>query len=142
MEENNKDYNIPETPYNEGQGLGSNPIADIITATSNVKPERFWMVALIILCLGIAGVASWLVTSLERDKASFREQVEKKEEKISKLEKELRECPKKTLEELKLTHETLIEIQRDVKASKEEIKADNDLRENNLKMLKQIKKDL
>ena len=106
----NNEHSYPEMPSNDmkddsgGKGLvGQSQVKDIIDSVSGVDPSRFWMVVIILIGLLLAGSISgglyYLITQNKELKAE-----------IVKKDLEIKECPQKTLEDLKKQQGTIEQL--------------------------------
>lgn len=147
MERNNKElqennYNLPnteleDTPTNK-RIIDTLNIPEIITATGNVTPERFWMVVMIIIMLGLGLTLFFGGNYLNKQLEKKELEIAKKEEKIDKLTIKLEECPQKALENLRENQEAINALKEDVRRSKEEVKQSNAEKIETLKKLEKI----
>lgn len=104
---NNEYPEIPTNDMNEdsgGKGLvGQSQVKDIIDSASGIDPTRFWIVFMVALIIGLASTlvfgGHYLVN-----------QGENKDVEIATLRKEIKECPQKTLEDLKKQQETIEQL--------------------------------
>lgn len=136
------DYQMPTTDLSGGGAIGQSSASDIITATGNIDPNKFWMVVMIILMLGLGGGAVFWIQSLYAEINTLDSRLAKKDVKIEQLEKQLDEAPQKTLDELLQTHQKIQELRGEIKYTDKKIEEGNrELLETNDK-LKQIEKGL
>jgi len=95
---NEQPYQMPTTDLTEVGG--DNPVvhsasaSDIITAVGGVDPSRFWMIAMIILTIGLG-------LTLFFGGGYLVKQLDNRESKILALEEKLENCPEETLTKMK-----------------------------------------
>jgi septal ring factor EnvC (AmiA/AmiB activator) len=141
-ETNMEPYEMPAHEMPEGGALGKSPVADIITATGNLQSDKFWMVVLIIAFLALGGGTIFWINNLYKELGNKDKEIGRKDTKIELLEKDLKDCPEKAIQELKQTHITIQELRGEIKSTNIEVDESNrELRETNNK-LKQIEKGL
>lgn len=144
-EDLNQNYDIPTTDLSEVDSnpfINSSGVAETITAVGGVTPERFWMVFMVLLTIGLAVTLFFGGRYMDKQLDKKDLEIDKKERKIESLEKELDECPEKTLNELKLTHQKLIELQEEINQTKREVIETNRAKHEEVKKLEQIEKQL
>lgn len=138
-ENTNNPYEIPITDINSESNspIGQSGAADIISATGNLNPNNFWMVVMIILMLGFGGGTVFWITNLYSEITTLDSRIAKKDVRIEQLEKDLAECPQKTLDRLKETQRTIQELRGEFKSTKQEVEIRNkELYETNNKLKK------
>lgn len=105
MSQEELNYEIPTENYeqkDEKTPFVVSPV-DIITASSNIDPSKFWIVFMVLLIMALASTVMF-------GGGYLVEQGREKDKKITQLEKDLRECPNKTLEDLKKQQQAIEEI--------------------------------
>jgi hypothetical protein len=106
---NNENYDMSTTDMNSvGQNpINSSSVSEIIEATGNVNPTRFWMVFMVGLSICLGSVIFFGGNYLTDEIKSLKE--DKKE-----LQIQLYQCPDKTLERFKQQQIELNELKNDV----------------------------
>lgn len=141
-EHNTEPYQMPTQDVSENGVVGKSQVADIITATGNLQSEKFWMVVMIIIMLALGGGTVFWIQNLYGQLGGKDVEIGKKEAKIELLEKELKECPDKTLAELQETYIKIQELRGEIQTTKMQVDESNrELIDTNNK-LKQIEKGL
>lgn len=105
----NENYNMQTTDMND---VGSNPvgsgnIVDVIEATGNINPTRFWMVFMVALTIAL-GMVIFFGGGYLTDEIKNLKQDNKQ------LQVKLDECPDKTLETFKKQQAELNELKHNV----------------------------
>lgn len=110
--ENEQPYQMPTTDLSDVGGdnpvVHSSSASDIITAVGGVDPSRFWMIAMIILSVGLG-------LTLFFGGGYLVKQLDNKETKILALEKKLEDCPEETLAKMKKQQLEFQDLKRVVK---------------------------
>lgn len=133
-----QNYEMPITDLTDDKG---NPIlspstgADIITAVGGVTPERFWMVFMVIISIAL-GLFIFIGGGY------LANEISSKNNEITQLKKELKECPEETLNRIKEEQLKFQELKEIVKL--DSAKIDNALakKKQRLKSLKEIEKNI
>ena len=133
-----QNYEMPITDLTDDKG---NPIlspstgADIITAVGGVTPERFWMVFMVIISIAL-GLFIFIGGGY------LANEISTKNNEITQLKKELKECPEETLNRIKEEQLKFQELKEIVKL--DSAKIDNALakKKQRLKSLKEIEKNI
>lgn len=131
-------YQIPENDVSNTSDnglIGKSSVENIITAAAGIDPTRFWIVFMVGLIIALASTIMF-------GGAYVIKQGENKDAVILDLRKELKECPEKTLIDLKKQTEAIDQLRNSVlyNSSKiDEIKTDTredirDLKEVNNKL--------
>lgn len=108
---NNESY--PEIPSNDmsetsDKGLvGKSSVGDIITAASGIDPTRFWIVFMVGLVIALASIIMF-------GGGYILKQSEIKDNTILALRQELKDCPEKTLIDLKKQTEAIDQLRNNV----------------------------
>lgn len=110
MSEQDINNEYPEMPTNNmnedsgGTGLvGQSQVKDIIDSAAGIDPTRFWIVFMVALIIGLA-------STLVFGGRYLVNQGENKDVEITTLRQEIKECPQKTLEDLKKQQETIEQL--------------------------------
>ena len=133
-----QNYEMPITDLTSDVG---NPIlspstgADVITAVGGVTPERFWMVFMVIISIAL-GLFIFIGGGY------LANEISSKNNEITQLKKELKECPEETLNRIKEEQLKFQELKEIVKL--DSAKIDNALakKKQRLKSLKEIEKNI
>lgn len=133
-----QNYEVPITDLTSDVG---NPIlspstgADVITAVGGVTPERFWMVFMVIISIAL-GLFIFIGGGY------LANEISSKNNEITQLKKELKECPEETLNRIKEEQLKFQELKEIVKL--DSAKIDNALakKKQRLKSLKEIEKNI
>lgn len=133
-----QNYEMPITDLTDDKG---NPIlspstgADIITAVSGVTPERFWMVFMVIISIAL-GIFTFIGGGY------LANEITSKNNEITQLKKELKECPEETLNRIKEEQLKFQELKEIVKSDSEKIDSALIKKKERLKSLKEIEKNI
>ena len=133
-----QNYEIPITDLTDDKG---NPIlspstgADIITAVGGVTPERFWMVFMVIISIAL-GIFTFIGGGY------LANEITSKNNEITQLKKELKECPEETLNRIKEEQLKFQELKEIVKSDSEKIDSALIKKKERLKSLKEIEKNI
>ena len=138
---NNDELQNYEMPITDLTSDGNNPIlspstvADVITAVGGVTPERFWMVFMVIISIAL-GLFIFIGGGY------LANEISSKNNEITQLKKELKECPEETLNRIKEEQLKFQELKEIVKL--DSAKIDNALakKKQRLKILKEIEKNI
>ena len=138
---NNDELQNYEIPITDLTSDGNNPIlspstgADVITAVGRVTPERFWMVFMVIISIAL-GLFIFIGGGY------LANEISSKNNEITQLKKELKECPEETLNRIKEEQLKFQELKEIVKL--DSAKIDNALakKKQRLKSLKEIEKNI
>ena len=138
---NNDELQNYEMPITDLTSDGDNPIlspstgADVITAVGGVTPERFWMVFMVIISIAL-GLFIFIGGGY------LANEISSKNNEITQLKKELKECPEETLNRIKEEQLKFQELKEIVKL--DSAKIDNALakKKQRLKSLKEIEKNI
>lgn len=107
----NEPYEIPTNDMssnpNDSNLIGGSSIADTINAAGGIDPTRFWMVFMVGLIIALASTIMF-------GGAYVIKQGENKDAVILDLRKELKECPQKTLNDLKQQQRHIEELRNGV----------------------------
>ena len=133
-----QNYEMPITDLTDDKG---NPIlspstgADIITAVGGVTPERFWMVFMVIISIAL-GIFTFIGGGY------LANEITSKNNEITQLKKELKECPEETLNRIKEEQLKFQELKEIVKSDSEKIDSALIKKKERLKSLKEIEKNI
>ena len=133
-----QNYEMPITDLTDDKG---NPIlspstgADIITAVGGVTPERFWMVFMVIISIAL-GIFTFIGGGY------LANEISSKNNEITQLKKELKECPEETLNRIKEEQLKFQELKEIVKSDSEKIDSALIKKKERLKSLKEIEKNI
>ena len=133
-----QNYEMPITDLTDDKG---NPIlspstgADIITAVGGVTPERFWMVFMVIISIAL-GIFIFIGGGY------LANEISSKNNEITQLKKELKECPEETLNRVKEEQLKFQELKEIVKSDSEKIDSALIKKKESLKSLKEIEKNI
>lgn len=138
---NNDELQNYEMPITDLTSDAGNPIlspstgADVITAVGGVTPERFWMVFMVIISIAL-GLFIFIGGGY------LANEISSKNNEITQLKKELKECPEETLNRIKEEQLKFQELKEIVKL--DSAKIDNALakKKQRLKSLKEIEKNI
>ena len=131
-----QNYEMPITDLTDDKG---NPIlspstgADIITAVGGVTPERFWMVFMVIISIAL-GLFIFIGGGY------LANEISSKNNEITQLKKELKECPEETLNRIKEEQLKFQELKEIVKSDSAKIDSALIKKKERLKSLKEIEK--
>lgn len=104
-------YEIPENDISENlnnSGLvGKSSVKEVIDAASGIDPTRFWIVFMVVLIIALASTIMFGGGYLIK-------QGDIKDNTIVELRKELKECPQKTLNDLKQQQRDIEELRNSV----------------------------
>ena len=133
-----QNYEMPITDLTDDKGspiLSPSTGADIITAVGGVTPERFWMVFMVIISIAL-GIFTFIGGGY------LANEISSKNNEITQLKKELKECPEETLNRIKEEQLKFQELKEIVKP--DSAKIDNALakKKQRLKSLKEIEKNI
>ena len=130
-----------EMPITDLTGDKGNPIlspstgADIITAVGGVTPERFWMVFMVIISIAL-GLFIFIGGGY------LANEISSKNNEITQLKKELKECPEETLNRIKEEQLKFQELKEIVKSDSDKIDSALIKKKERLKSLKEIEKNI
>ena len=130
-----------EIPITDLTSEGNNPIlspstgADVITAVGGVTPERFWMVFMVIISIAL-GLFIFIGGGY------LANEISSKNNEIIQLKKELKECPEETLNRIKEEQLKFQELKEIVKSDSVKINSALIKKEERLKNLKEIEKNI
>ncbi len=133
-----QNYEMPITDLTDDKG---NPIlspstgADLITAVGGVTPERFWMVFMVIISIAL-GLFIFIGGGY------LANEISSKNNEITQLKKELKECPEETLNRIKEEQLKFQELKEIVKSDSEKIDSALIKKKERLKSLKEIEKNI
>ena len=133
-----QNYEMPITDLTDDKG---NPIlspstgADIITAVGGVTPERFWMVFMVIISIAL-GLFIFIGGGY------LANEISSKNNEITQLKKELKECPEETLNRIKEEQLKFQELKEIVKSDSDKIDSALIKKKERLKSLKEIEKNI
>ena len=107
----NEPYEMPTNDMssnpNDSNLIGGSPIADTINAAGGIDPTRFWIVFMVGLIIALASTIMFGGGYLIK-------QGDIKDNTIVELRKELKECPQKTLNDLKQQQRDIEELRNGV----------------------------
>ena len=108
---NEERYEMPENDLSEnsesGGLVGKSPVKEIIDSAGAVDPSRFWIVFMVALILALAAVIVFAGGYLV-------DQGKDKDKEIVELRKELKDCPQKTLNDLKRQQQDIEDLKNSV----------------------------
>lgn len=106
-----QNYEIPENDMSENSNnsglVGKSSVKEVIEAASGIDPTRFWIVFMVGLIIALASTIMF-------GGAYVIKQGENKDAVILDLRKELKECPQKTLNDLKQQQRDIEELRNGV----------------------------
>ena len=138
---NNDELQNYEIPITDLTSDGNNPIlspstgADVITAVGGVTPERFWMVFMVIISIAL-GLFIFIGGGY------LANEISSKNNEITQLKKELKECPEETLNRIKEEQLKFQELKEIVKSDSAKIDSALIKKKERLKSLKEIEKNI
>ena len=138
---NNDELQNYEIPITDLTSDGNNPIlspstgADVITAVGGVTPERFWMVFMVIISIAL-GLFIFIGGGY------LANEISSKNNEITQLKKELKECPEETLNRIKEEQLKFQELKEIVKSDSVKINSALIKKKERLKNLKEIEKNI
>lgn len=130
MQEND----IPNSSNSEGL-VGKSTVKEIIDSAGNIDPSRFWIVFMIALILGLASIIIFAGGYLI-------DQGNQKDKDIAVLRTELKDCPDKTLEDLKKQQEAIDALKQNALYDQMRIQEIKNQKEADLKKLEKIDNQL
>lgn len=136
---NNEDSNEYEIPTTNMEDVGTESpinasgIKDIIETTASVNPTSFWMVFMIVLSIGLAGVLFFGGGYLIDENKTLKQ--DKKE-----IQNKLDDCPDKALERFKQQQREIQEIKNSVLSDSVQLDKLEAAKKKRLEKLEQIDK--
>lgn len=132
-------YEIPSNDMSEsnsGEGLvGKSSVKEVIEAASGIDPTRFWIVFMVGLVIALA-------STLMFGGGYIVKQVEIKDNVITGLRQELKDCPEKTLTDLKKQNEVIEQLRNNVLYNSSRINEIQIDTKNDINSLKETNKKL
>lgn len=136
---NEERYEMPENDLSEnsenGGLVGKSPVKEIIDSAGAVDPSRFWIVFMVALILALTAVIVFAGGYLV-------DQGKNKDKEIVELRKELKDCPQKTLDDLKKQQDAIDALKQNALYDQEKIQSIKKEKQEDLDRLEKINNQL